>query len=186
MLKAFTPAPALVLDVGAGNRAIELAFKSGGYRVVSVETGWNETARKLDVRRVLADATALPFRDGVFGAVLMLETIEHLVRPADAAAEAARVMTPGGSVLITTLARWRFAFRGDPHFGIPFLTLLPPRIQRRVVASRGFDAPHHFVDRIYSSTAEIAKVIAPLRIKQVLSRSRLPQRWFWDAIVAAR
>ena len=182
MARASSP----VLDVGAGNGAIELAFASGGFRIVSVETEWNETARRLGVKRVIASATQLPFRDATFGSVLLLETIEHLSAPRDSMPEIARVMKRDAVALITTPPRWRFALRPDPHFGIRFLTLLTPAMQRRIAARRGFDQSHHFVDRIYSSTAEIARTIAPLRIENVLSRSRLPQRWFWDAIIARR
>ncbi|HEY3054392.1 MAG TPA: class I SAM-dependent methyltransferase [Thermoanaerobaculia bacterium] len=186
VMRVFATPPASVLDIGAGNGAIELAFTSAAYRVISVETEWNETAHRLGMRRVIASATALPFRDARFDIVLLLETIEHLAEPLRASAEIARVVRSGGVALITTPPRWRYALRPDPHFGIRFLTLLAPAMQRRVAARRGFGEPHHFVDRIYSSTAQIAKMIAPLRIERVLSRSRLPQRWFWDAIVARR
>jgi len=173
-----------VLDAGAGNGAIELAFSADDrFRVVSVESLWNETAHRLHVRRVIADAAALPFRDGAFDAVLSLETIEHLVRPREAGAETCRVLRDGGIILLTTPPKWRYLLRRDPHFGIRGLAALPPSLQRRIAASRGFREAHHYVDRIYRSVPQIARLFPCARVRDVLTRSRGPTRWFWDAVV---
>ncbi|PYQ58476.1 MAG: hypothetical protein DMF58_15160 [Acidobacteria bacterium] len=176
VLAAFTPAPARLLDVGAGDGAIELALSAGGYSAYSVEPLWNDVARRLGVRRVIADAESLPFRCGVFDALVCLETLEHLVRPRAVASELARVTVPNAVMLLTTPPRWRFAFRRDPHFGIRGLLLLPTSLQRRA-------APEHFVDRIYGSVKQIERALSPFHVERVLSRTRTPRRWFWDAIV---
>ena len=81
-------------------------------------------------------------------------------------------------MLLTTPPRWRFALARDPHFGVPFLTLMPNAFQRRVAARR-----HEYVDRIYGSVAQVERAMRPLRLIEVLSRSRMPKRWFWDALV---
>ena len=178
VLSRYVVAPSRVLDVGAGNGAIELALAAGGYNVVSVDALWNEQARKLGVRRVVADAARLPFRDGVFGAALSLETIEHLPDAKASSRELARTLRRDAVVLLTTPPRWRYALTRDPHFGIRFLTLMPNRMQRRAAARR-----YEYVDRIYGSIAQIAGAMRPMRLVDVLSRSRLPKRWFWDALV---
>jgi len=186
VLAAYVAPPARLLDIGAGNGAVELAMAAGGYSVVSVDTEWNATARSLGARRVIADATALPFRDGAFDALLMLEAVEHLPRPREVSAQADRVLRRGGCVLVTTPPRWRFALRGDPHFGIPLLLLLPPALQRAVAARRGFRQRHHYVHRIYSSSGQVVRALPPLRLRAVLSRSRAPRRWFWDALLLVK
>lgn len=183
VLRAFSAPPGRVLDLGAGNGAVELALEAGGYTTVSVDAGWNDDARRLGVRRVVADAGALPFRDAVFDAMILLETVEHLPDVVSATHESLRVLRPGAPVLVTTPPRWRYALRPDPHFAIRFLLLLPPRLQRAVAAARGFRDPHHYVDRIYGSVPQLARALAPLRVAAILSRSRLPKRWFWDAVV---
>ena len=173
-----------VLDVGAGNGAIELAFTADDrFRVVSVESLWNETAQRLHVRRVIADAATLPFRDGAFDAVLSLETIEHLAQPREAGAETCRVLRDGGIILLTTPPKWRYALRPDPHFGIRGLAALPPSLQRRIAAARGFDAPHQSVDRLYRSVSQIARLFPCARVRDVLSRGRGSKRWWWDSVV---
>ena len=173
-----------VLDVGAGNGAIELAFSGDpDAYVVSVDALWNATAAALGVRRVVADASALPFRGEAFDTVLCLETIEHVPDPRAVAREVARVAAHGAVVLVTTPAKWRYAFRPDPHFGIRGLTLFPPSLQRSIAARRGFTGPHHFVDRIYASVAQLRRVFAELTHVTTLTRDRAPGRWFWDAVV---
>ncbi|MBV9494169.1 MAG: class I SAM-dependent methyltransferase [Acidobacteria bacterium] len=183
VLRAYQPPPARVLDLGAGNGAVELAMSAGGYRVVSVDAGWNDDARRLGVLRVVADAAALPFRTASFDALLMLETVEHLPDVSAAARECARVLHASAPALVTTPPRWRYALRPDPHFSIRFLLLRSPRTQRRIAARRGFAEQHHYVDRIYGSVSELARALASFRTEEVLSRSRLPKRWFWDAVV---
>jgi SAM-dependent methyltransferase len=183
VLRHFVAPPARVLDLGAGDGAIELALNAGGYRTTSVDREWNTVAPRIGVRRVIADAGALPFRDATFDAVICLETIEHFTDARASCAEGSRVMRDGGRVVLITPPRLAWIFRRDPHFGIRFLLMLPSSMQRRVAARRGFDQPHHFVDRIYTSAASIAKLFPRCRIERTMRRSRLPKRWFWEALV---
>lgn len=178
VLSRYVAAPARVIDVGAGNGAIEFAVAACGYRVVSVDALWNEQARRLGVTRVVADASKLPFREGVFDAALSLETIEHLPDVVASSRELARTLRTEGVVLLTTPPRWRYAFARDPHFAVLFLTLMPTAFQRGFAKLRG-----EYIDRIYGSTAQVARAMRPFHISDVLSRSRMPRRWFWDAIV---
>ncbi|MCX7603203.1 MAG: glycosyltransferase [Bryobacteraceae bacterium] len=87
-------------------------------------TGLDADAEALqDARRMgFADRVAggemrcLPFRDGSFDAVVCLEAIEH-VTPSDAAAfleECARVLRPGGLVVISTPLRQQGRHSGNP------------------------------------------------------------------------
>lgn len=183
VLGHFVAPPARVLDLGAGDGAIELALNAGRFITTSVDREWNTVAPRLGVRRVIADAGALPFRDATFDAVICLETIEHFSNARAACREGARVLRDGGRVVLITPPRLAWIFRRDPHFGIRFLLMLPSSMQRRVAARRGFDQPHHFVDRIYTSAAAIAKLFPRCRIEWTMRRSRLPKRWFWEALV---
>jgi SAM-dependent methyltransferase len=173
--------PRRILDLGAGNGAVALATGA-----VAVDRLINHTLRHL-IPQVAADALALPFPDRSFDAILCLETIEHIPPPTlpAFAAEMARVLAPGGQILVPTPPRWRYALRRDPHFGIPFLVLLPPPAQRAVAARRGFAEGHHYVGRIFGSTSQIARLFPGWQF-EVLSRSRAPRRWFWDAVVLRR
>jgi SAM-dependent methyltransferase len=50
---------------------------------------------------LFADAARLPLQDGVVDTILMLEVLEHLRTPVCAIAEVARVLKPGGVLLLT-------------------------------------------------------------------------------------
>jgi SAM-dependent methyltransferase len=184
--------PRNLLDVGSGNGAIALAVTATDrYVSFGIDTLLSDSARTLQqgtaAHAIAASGAALPFAAATFDAILCLETLEHI--PPDAllhfASELTRVMRPEGIIVITTPARLRFLLKPDPHFGIRGLLLFPASSQRRIAARRGFGQPHHYVGRIFSSIAQIARLF-PSFDAEVLSRSRAPRRWIWDAIVLKR
>lgn len=181
-----------VLDIGAGNGAIELALAAGDNFVVSVEQLWNEPARRLHAaldrpfRRVIADASHLPFGPCAFDAVVVLETIEHLEDPRGGASEIVRVLRSTGVAILTTPARLRYIFTRDPHFGIRGLLLLPRRLQRLVATKNGFDQPHHFVDRIYWTASQVGRLFGRSIRVRILARARFAKSLLWDAVVLTK
>ncbi len=62
---------------------------------------------------VVADAHALPFKDGEFSVILCSEVLEHLHTPEQAIAEMWRVLEPGGSLILTT--RFMMPMHDMPH-----------------------------------------------------------------------
>lgn len=182
VVRHYVPGRPRVLDVGGGNGAIELAMSPFAY-AVSVETLWNPIARELGVRRVIARAEAMPFREGAFDALLCLDTIEHFHDVEAISAEMARVAHRDAILLITTPPRLRWLFRGDPHFAIRGLLLLPSALQRWIVERRGYRGPDHFVDRIYWTVPQLGRKLRQFRVGEVLSRGRGPRRWWWDAVI---
>ena len=57
------------------------------------------------------DATRLPFADSSFDAVTMFDVLEHIPDHALAAAEARRVLRPGGVIMVSTPhTRWRYPY----------------------------------------------------------------------------
>jgi SAM-dependent methyltransferase len=54
------------------------------------------------VRWIACDMHALPYPTATFDTVICCETVEHLPRPLVALAEVARVLKPGGRLLLTT------------------------------------------------------------------------------------
>lgn len=88
-----------VLDIGCldGWARKRLA---GGVHYVGLDypetaSGWYFTRPDL-----FGDAHALPIADGAFDVVLLLDVLEHLERPRQALGEAARVLAPGGRLII--------------------------------------------------------------------------------------
>lgn len=183
--------PARVLDVGAGSGAFELAMASRGTFIVGVESLWSPTVIRtfrgtgLPLRRVVANAECLPFRDGSFDVVTSYEALEHFRRPREVGAEIVRVARPSGMIFITTPPRVRFLLRRDPHYGVRFLALLPSRLQQKIALRLGFGELHH-TEKLYTSVGSIAAVFDGTRVFTVLSRWRRFKRFLWDVIVLQR
>jgi SAM-dependent methyltransferase len=99
----------LLLDAGAGegrNRALcrhlryiaqDLAKYDGIGNHAGLQTGsWSTVS--IDV---ISDVIALPLRDESVGAVLCSEVLEHIHDPTKAIDEFARVLAPGGTLILT-------------------------------------------------------------------------------------
>jgi ubiquinone/menaquinone biosynthesis C-methylase UbiE len=94
-LVAAAPVPLagrLVLDLGAGTGvASRAALAAGARRVVAADLSEGMLRRGRGGTPVVADAVALPFRDGSFDLVLAAFCLNHLGRVEDGLAEARRV-----------------------------------------------------------------------------------------------
>jgi SAM-dependent methyltransferase len=115
------PAAARILDLGcgAGRHAFELYRR--GARVVAVDWSASEVVGVRDMFDAMreagevpaearagvarSDALHLPFPDAVFDAVVAAEVLEHIADDTRAIAELARVVKPGGTIVVT-VPRW--------------------------------------------------------------------------------
>ena len=98
------PAGARVLDAGAGEARHAQYFAQHQYVPVDLAIGdasWDYTRIE-----ALTDLTALPFRSGVFRAALNIVTLEHVREPAQVVRELARVLEPGGRLLLVVPHEW--------------------------------------------------------------------------------
>ncbi len=98
----------LLLDAGSGGGHFSQAAAQRGARVTSLDMGLQllaQVARRCESRRCVGSVLELPFRDGSFDVVLSTEVIEHTEDPRAALAELARVVRPGGRLVVTTPGR---------------------------------------------------------------------------------
>lgn len=148
---------ALVPDVLNGARVLEIGCGGGMFAAWMAESGAGEVAaqdfsatpiaeaqRRFPLANLtfsVGDIEAIDSPDQAFDVVVSCETIEHVPRPARAVAELARVLRPGGLLLLTTpnylslqgvqRMYWKVTGRRWDEGGQPIanLTLLPRTVR---------------------------------------------------------
>lgn len=94
----------IVIDVGCGEQPYRPCL-AGFKRYIGFDSiDAPDRGEKADV---LGDALALPFADGCADAILCTEVIEHVTDPALMLSEFARVLAPGGFVILTSPFTWQ-------------------------------------------------------------------------------
>ena len=165
-----------VLDVACGAGLVALPLAEAGYRVrgVDLAEGAVEAARAhtppgVDAAFAVADAYATGEAGAAYDAVLLLDMLEHVDRPADVLAEAARVVRPGGAVVFHTFNRtpaaWALAIHG-----------------MKVVARD--TPPHVHVYRLFITPDELRRMAfaAGLRVMETQGIRVVPDRAFWWSV----
>lgn len=125
------PRVSKVLDIPCGAGAFTLRLLEKGKEVYAGDV---KNLLQIEAPRFfLADMnTRLPFENGYFDAVVSIDGIEHLKRPFDFVAEAARILRKGGVLIISTpnisalRSRWRFLLTGHHNKGKTPLDELRP------------------------------------------------------------
>jgi SAM-dependent methyltransferase len=124
-------APGDVLDVASGDGVLAelLAPHARSYVCIDssarVVAAARERLRRLPQVRVQeGDMQALAFPAGSFDLVLLMHALTYATRPAQAVAEAARVLRPGGQVVVTCLGRHEHQAAVTPygHVNLGFTT----------------------------------------------------------------
>lgn len=133
-----------VLDAGSGDGAAAgtLAPHCRSLTCIDtnphmIETARERLARFPHARALVADLHQLPFEDASFDDVLMFHTLTYAAHPARALAECARVLRPGGRLVLLCLDEHRqldvTARYGERHPGFS------PRALRALLARAGLD-----------------------------------------------
>lgn len=91
-----------VLDLAGGSGRVAEALEGAGYDplVADFSRAMLRQTRDRGVETVQSDAGMLPFPDSMFDAVVVVDAYHHLPEQRAALAEAARVVAPGGVVVI--------------------------------------------------------------------------------------
>jgi ubiquinone/menaquinone biosynthesis C-methylase UbiE len=113
------------LDVGTGKGLLAMALALRGLDVVSVDVNAEDSelaaalARDagLDsrIRFLLQDARSLCFPDGSFGCAAMMEVLHHLDNARPVLTEMARLVRPGGAIVVADFTEEGFALVASVH-----------------------------------------------------------------------
>lgn len=118
-----------VLDIASGDGVLAELLAPHAHRYVCIDASPRVVAaarerlkryRNVEVHE--ADMHALPFDDGSFDLVVLMHALTYAGKPAQAVAEGARVLRPGGRLLLTSLARHghRTAVEAFGHVNLGF------------------------------------------------------------------
>jgi SAM-dependent methyltransferase len=147
-----------VLDIGCGagnSYAPRVAQHARSYVGVDVSAQAVELARAAGLdARVVGDAAALPFRDASFDTTICIEVLEHLFSPHLAAAEASRVLRPGGRLVVSVPNAFYWRLRLNHVIGLwnplgdalsieqpwrdPHIRFFSPALMGRMLRGAGF------------------------------------------------
>jgi 2-polyprenyl-6-hydroxyphenyl methylase/3-demethylubiquinone-9 3-methyltransferase len=97
---------AVLLDVACGGGLLAPHLVGRGYRHVGVDLSARALTQAAGhgVVALRGDVTRLPFRDDAFDVVIAGEILEHVIDQEAAIEEACRVLKPGGTLVIDTIA----------------------------------------------------------------------------------
>lgn len=121
------PSGARVLDLGCGPGIITEQIASFGFRTYAVDFSDELLVRARKRLKctghahtylVQADAHRLPFKSDVFDAIVCIALISWVTNPAEALREVARILRPGGAVMITVRNRFCIENVFDPLFWV--------------------------------------------------------------------
>jgi 2-polyprenyl-6-hydroxyphenyl methylase/3-demethylubiquinone-9 3-methyltransferase len=104
------PQPGAVLvDIACGGGLLAAPVAALGYRHVGVDIGYETTrsARRNGIEALRGDVLQLPLADASADVVVAGEVLEHVADPWRLVAEVCRVLRPGGTVVIDTIAATR-------------------------------------------------------------------------------
>ncbi len=105
-----------LLDLGCGGGALLAELRADGLAVGvdSSQEALTHAREKGISELVAASIDVLPFNDGTFAGVLMLDVLEHHPDPVTALSEVRRVLRPGGRLLVTVPAfGWMWSYADD-------------------------------------------------------------------------
>jgi len=97
-----------VIDLGCGGGLLSKFFVDAGARVVGLDVSGASlrvAQKRLAAGFAQGDVQRAPFADESADIVLLSDVLEHVERPAEAVAEAARILRPGGKCFVSTLNR---------------------------------------------------------------------------------
>ncbi len=130
-LAALLPRTGKIVEIGCGTGGLLASAAKLGLDIEGVDIAlrWLVVARRrlddlgLSVPLIAASGDRLPYADASCDAVVVDSLLEHLDDPASAVREWARVLRPGGSLLIWSPNR--FTLTVDPHVRLWGLGWLP-------------------------------------------------------------
>jgi ubiquinone/menaquinone biosynthesis C-methylase UbiE/DNA-binding transcriptional ArsR family regulator len=116
--------PMIIADLGAGEGSSALLLSQRAVRVIAVDSSakmievGRELAARHGVKNIdyrLGDMEEVPIADNEVNLVFFSQSLHHALHPERAMQEAARILTPGGRILVLDLAKHRIEEARDMY-----------------------------------------------------------------------
>lgn len=98
------PGGSLILDAGCGENRFKRAMT--GHRVIGYDSGVGDRRWDYGALDVMGDLESLAVRTSSMDAAMLIVVLEHVRRPSAVLAEIARVLKPGGCLLLVVPLLW--------------------------------------------------------------------------------
>lgn len=112
--------PGKLLDVGCGTGDLAAIFAQHGWRAHGIEPSEQaaEHARAAGVAVVAGTLADAPWPEASFDSIIFNHSLEHIPDPAEAVAQAARLLRPGGvlAIAVPNFGSWHRRFFGSAWF----------------------------------------------------------------------
>lgn len=135
---------ATVVDLGCSTGYIADEFRRVGASTVGIDIDVpglaDARARFEDVGFACAEGERLPIADGTVDIVVFNHIYEHVVDADAVMTEIVRILAHDGIVYMGLGNKWGII---EPHYGLPFLSWLPPRLADRYVRRTGRASAYH-------------------------------------------
>jgi SAM-dependent methyltransferase len=134
-----------VVDIGCSTGFIADEFRQAGAATVGIDidvpglAAANERFRGR-IGFLCADGEQLPLPDGSVDIVVFNHIYEHVVDADAVVAEIHRILRPEGLVYLGLGNRWGVI---EPHYGLPFLSWLPPKVADHYIRRFGKADAYH-------------------------------------------
>ena len=168
-----------VLDVGAGSCPYRHLFSHCEYRTQDLAPLRDDQLRHGGYGRIdyVSDLASIPVPDGSFGAVLCTEVLEHHPEPIAVVKELARILEPGGRLILT--APLGSGIHQEPYH---FYGGYTPWWYERFLSAAGFGSIHVEANegslRFFGQEAiRFLQSTAPSRLK-----APLLAKWLWAPV----
>ncbi len=150
--------PSRVLDVGCGRGDLGASLVEAGWRVDGVEPSASacEIARSRGVNALQGTLSTVDLQDGRYSAVIFSHSLEHVVSPYETLRRSARLLQPGGMVIISVpnFASWQRYCFGAAWFGLDLprhRAHFTPRALTDLIKAVGFE-----VSQVTTTTSAVS------------------------------
>lgn len=174
----FSRLEGLILDIGCGPQALPSYAEGVAERFVGIDPLPGAQPRAFAFAQAIAEY--LPFRDGVFDRVLFATTVDHVLLPDLALAEARRVSKPGATICVWFAEATAPPLRERLRRRLGIMQVTTPRATMRFRVPKGaVDAFH----AVHPSVEQVEDWLEQAGLRVVESQRPIPHHCFMRALV---